>query len=257
MMISSIRIVSVILTAAALTGCGAPSEISRSATVLQVPQAESLSVVSRQFQNDVPYTINFGFDEDRLDADAMARLDAQAIWIIDNTNVMFRVYGHADRVGSTDYNIDLGLRRASTAVAYLVNKGISQERLEAMVSFGEDAPLVETENRERANRRVVTEVFGFIEALPGGVARDVLTTISVGDPNPTDTPDPTGNPDPSDDPTPTDPTPSDPTPSDPTPTSDDPSKKGKNPNSGRGNGDEDGDPGNSEDHNNGGDETEV
>jgi outer membrane protein OmpA-like peptidoglycan-associated protein len=240
---SSTRIVCLLITAAALTGCGAPSEISRSATVLQIPQAESLSVVARQFQNDVPYTINFGFDEDWLDAEATARLDAQATWIIDNANVKFRVYGHADRVGSTEYNIDLGLRRATTAVAYLINKGISEERLEAMVSFGEDAPAIETLNRERANRRVVTEVFGFIDTKPSGVARNGPTTISFADTIPTKTPDdPTsGN----------EPTPSE----DQTSTGDDtPSTDGKNPNSGRGNGDEDGDPGKSQDHNKGGDE---
>ena len=224
---SSTRFVSVIIAAAALTGCGTPSEISRSATVLQVPQAQSLSVVSRQFQNDVPYTINFGFDEDWLDAEAQARLDAQAAWIIENPNVKFRVFGHADRVGSTDYNIDLGLRRATNALQYLVAKGISETRLEAMVSFGEDAPVVETQDRERANRRVVTEVFGFIETLPGGVARDGITTVSIGDPVPSD---------------------------DPAPSDDDAEGSGKNPNSGRGNGDEDGDPGNSGGPNNGGDE---
>lgn len=270
---SSTRIVCLLITAAALTGCGAPSEISRSATVLQIPQAKSLSVVARQFQNDVPYTINFGFDEDWLDAEATTRLDAQATWIIDNANVKFRVYGHADRIGSTEYNIDLGLRRATTAVAYLINKGISEERLEAMVSFGEDAPAIETLNRERANRRVVTEVFGFIDTLPRGVARGGITAISVGDSVPTgnrgpddDSPTPKLGPGPSGDPTPDDgPTPDnnrapseDRTPaSDPSPTDDDkPSTKaGKNPNSGRGNGDEAGDPGNSERHNKGGDET--
>ncbi|NNL18253.1 MAG: OmpA family protein [Boseongicola sp.] len=279
---SPARIFSVILTAAALTGCGSPSEISRSATVLQLPQAESLSVVARQFQSDVPYTVYFGFDEDFLDAEAKARLDDQAVWIIENENVKFRVYGHADRVGSTEYNVDLGLRRATTAVAYLVGKGISEDRLEAMVSLGEDAPAIETENRERANRRVVTEVFGFVAPLPTGVARKGITSISVGDPVvPTSTPVPTDDPTPSDptptapapadstptgptpsDPTPSDPTPSDPTPSDPTPSDPAPSdptpsddgKKGKNPNSGRGNGDEAGDPGNSGGRNNGGDE---
>lgn len=270
---SPARIVSVILTAAALTGCGAPSEITRSASVLQVPQAKSLSVVARQFENDAPSTIHFGFDEDWLDAEAMTRLDAQAAWIIKNSNVKFRVYGHADRVGSTDYNIDLGLRRATTAVAYLVEKGISENRLEAMVSLGEDAPVIETEDRERANRRVVTEVFGFIRPLPTDVARNGITTISLGDPDvPPNDPGPTGGPDDSDptpptgptptDPTPTDPTPpnepttSEPTPSEPTPSDPSPedNEKEKNPNSGRGNGDEAGDPGNSGGRNNGGDE---
>lgn len=255
---SPARIISVIFTAAALTGCGSPSEITRSANVLQIPQAESLSVVARQFQTEAPHTIHFGFDEDWLDADAMARLNAQADWIIQNSNVKFRVYGHADRVGSTEYNVDLGLRRATAAVAYLVERGISENRLEAMVSLGEDAPVVETEDRERANRRVVTEVFGFLNPAASTVARNGITTISVGDPVPTGAPVPTGGPD-DNGPTPpaSGPTPSDPTPSDPSPKGNDKDKhdnNGRNPNSGRGNGDETGDPGNSEGRNNGGDE---
>ena len=238
---TSSRVVSVILAATALTGCAATPEVSRSATSVQVPQAGSLSSLSRQFQRETPEVIHFAFDSDTLDAKARAALDEQAAWIIAHPTVTFRVYGHTDRVGSTDYNADLGLRRATRAVAYLVSKGIAEERLEALVSFGEDVPVVDTEARELMNRRVVTEVFGFI-APPQVVAssendpvRNLVRVIIEDDfqePEPeteTETGTETG-------------------------TGGDTEGSGKNPNSGRGNGDEAGDPGKSGGKNNGGDE---
>jgi len=65
------------------------------------------------------------------------------------------VVGHADKVGTDAYNNRLGLRRARAVVAYLVSKGISCGRLDAVESRGE------TEERERRNRRAVTSVAGF------------------------------------------------------------------------------------------------
>ena len=49
---------------------------------------------------------------------------------------------------------------------YLTTQGVSRSRLEAVVSFGEEQPLIVSEGRERANRRTVTEVSGFVENHP-------------------------------------------------------------------------------------------
>ena len=78
----------------------------------------------------------------------------------------FRVFGHTDAVGSQGYNRGLGQRRANAAVRYLVSRGISRSRLEAVVSFGETQPVIVTEERERKNRRTVTEVSGFVRSHP-------------------------------------------------------------------------------------------
>ena len=59
------------------------------------------------------------------------------------------------------------MRRAQAVVAFLSRQGISRSRLEAVVSRGETQPLIVTEGRERANRRTVTEVSGFVEDTPG------------------------------------------------------------------------------------------
>lgn len=123
--------------------------------------------LARRFDAEVPSTINFAFNSYALDEEARAILRRQADWIRQFPEVRFRVYGHTDLVGSASYNRTLGLRRAEAAVAYLTSQGVDRSRLEALVSFGEEQPLIVTEGRERRNRRTVTEVSGFVEGHPG------------------------------------------------------------------------------------------
>mgnify|MGYP000937836031 CR=1 FL=1 len=49
--------------------------------------------------------------------------------------------GHTCDLGSQEYNVTLGLRRADAVKAYLVGKGVAQERIQVQ-SFGELYPLV-------------------------------------------------------------------------------------------------------------------
>ena len=111
-------------------------------------------------------TVNFEFNSSRLDADAKAVLNVQAHWIRQFPEVRFKVFGHTDAVGSNAYNKRLGQRRANAVVAYLATQGVSRSRLEAVVSYGENRPLIVTQNRERLNRRTVTEVSGFVKNHP-------------------------------------------------------------------------------------------
>lgn len=123
--------------------------------------AAYLQGLSQQFRDEVATMINFDFNSIVLDGEARRILDQQAAWIIAHPTVKFRVYGHTDRVGSNAYNQRLGLRRARAAVNYLVSKGAPRNRLEAYSSLGETQPIVNTADRERLNRRTVTDVFGF------------------------------------------------------------------------------------------------
>lgn len=122
--------------------------------------------LANRFKTEVPTLVNFDFDSAVLDAEARQVLDVQANWIRQFPEVRFRVYGHTDRVGSAAYNKRLGQRRANAVVRYLSSQGISRSRLEALVSFGETRPLVDTPDRERRNRRTATEVSGFVKRHP-------------------------------------------------------------------------------------------
>ena len=119
--------------------------------------------LSREFRNEVEIIVNFGFDLDNLDPEALEIVQEQADWIKRHPNVQFAVTGHTDKVGSNAYNVDLGLRRAENVVAALVELGVRPDQLIAMVSEGEEHPLIDTLLRERTNRRTVTEVLGEIE----------------------------------------------------------------------------------------------
>jgi peptidoglycan-associated lipoprotein len=135
-------------------------------TMVQTGQRSFVIDMSHRFAEEVPSTVNFAFNSDRLDGTARAALDQQASWIRQFPEVTFRVYGHTDLVGSPDYNKSLGLRRAQAVVAYLASQGIDRSRLEAVVSYGETQPLIVTENRELQNRRTVTEVSGLVTKHP-------------------------------------------------------------------------------------------
>jgi peptidoglycan-associated lipoprotein len=119
--------------------------------------------LARRFAQEVPSTINFAFNSAQLTPEAQATLSRQAAWIRQFPEVRFRVYGHTDLVGSNASNKALGLRRARAAVNYLVSQGIGSARLEAVASFGETRPVIQTQSPELRNRRTVTEVSGFVK----------------------------------------------------------------------------------------------
>ncbi|WP_170595607.1 OmpA family protein [Ruegeria arenilitoris] len=123
-------------------------------------------ILAQRFAAEVPTQINFAFDSAQLDSSARQILLYQANWIKQFPEARFRVYGHTDAVGSQSYNNSLGLRRAQAVVNFFAQQGISRSRLEAVVSYGKTQPLVATPNRDRRNRRTVTEVSGLVDRHP-------------------------------------------------------------------------------------------
>jgi len=134
---------------------------------IQTGQKSYTVGLAKRFAAEVPPTINFAFNSAALDNNARLILREQAQWIRQFPEVRFRVYGHTDLVGSNAYNKRLGLRRAQAVVAYFASLGISRSRVEAVASFGETQPLVLTQDKERRNRRTVTQVTGFVRNHPG------------------------------------------------------------------------------------------
>jgi outer membrane protein OmpA-like peptidoglycan-associated protein len=73
----------------------------------------------------------------------------------DKSTMEIEIIGHTDNVGPDAYNMALSERRAKTVVAYLVRRGIAQERL-AVQFFGETKPVEtnDTDEGREKNRRV-------------------------------------------------------------------------------------------------------
>jgi OOP family OmpA-OmpF porin len=103
----------------------------------------------------------FDFDKSVLKPEGKAKLDDLVGKIKDiNLEVIIAV-GHTDAVGSDSYNQKLSVRRSEAVKAYLVSKGVEQNRVYTE-GKGEKQPVADNKTGEgRAkNRRVEIEVVG-------------------------------------------------------------------------------------------------
>lgn len=85
-------------------------------------------------------TINFDFDQFSLTPTAKAVLAENARQLLENPEISVRIEGHADERGTVEYNLALGERRAIVARDYLINYGISSNRI-TIISYGKERPL--------------------------------------------------------------------------------------------------------------------
>jgi OOP family OmpA-OmpF porin len=100
-------------------------------------------------------SVNFDFDEDVIREEDKAKLDHVADIISRYLHVSISLNGHTDNFGSREYNIDLSRRRSEAVKAYLVECGISADRI-AIQWFAFVVPAVENTTRDNRfiNRRV-------------------------------------------------------------------------------------------------------
>jgi OmpA-OmpF porin, OOP family len=110
--------------------------------------------------------VHFDFDKFNLKPEARLILDRHAAWLTTNTAVKLAIIveGNADERGTAEYNMALGQRRADAAAKYLINQGVSAERI-TIISYGKEHPLDPRHNEEAwaKNRRahfVVTDGAG-------------------------------------------------------------------------------------------------
>ncbi|MEM7319502.1 MAG: peptidoglycan-associated lipoprotein Pal [Pseudomonadota bacterium] len=113
------------------------------------------------FQQAVGDRVLFAVDQSTLSDEAQVVLQGQAKWLIENTDYMAKIEGHADEQGTREYNLALGARRANAVREYLISRGIAGNRL-TTVSFGKERPIeiCSTETCYTKNRRAVTVLAG-------------------------------------------------------------------------------------------------
>ena len=96
----------------------------------------------------------FDLDSQSIRDDAKPVLQKNSDWMKRWGSTKVMVEGHGDSRGSAEYNLALGERRASAVRDYLVNLGISADRVQ-VVSKGEESPSCteESESCWQQNRR--------------------------------------------------------------------------------------------------------
>jgi len=112
----------------------------------------------------------FEFNKAVLTPEARAKLDSEVIAKLrDLKDIRYIIVnGHADRLGSPQYNQTLSEKRAEAVRAYLVSKGVDAAKVETL-GFGKTLPVKSCPDQKdrkglieclMPNRRVVVEVQG-------------------------------------------------------------------------------------------------
>lgn len=142
--------------------------VSRKLKVRQQPTQQKLETTLRMYALQVGSTSimsNIFFDTGKasLRTESIAELDKIRDFLNNSPTLKIQINGHTDNVGNATYNKILSRKRAQSVLDFLVQNGISAERLTVM-GYGQERPLVSNDDEEEGralNRRTEIEVISF------------------------------------------------------------------------------------------------
>lgn len=103
----------------------------------QLPDVDMADIL---FERDTGLrTVYFDFDDSSLRSDARETLRRNAEMIQEHPGVMIQIEGHTCRIGTQEYNLALGDRRANSVRRYLIDLGVDPNRL-VTLSYGQEMP---------------------------------------------------------------------------------------------------------------------
>jgi outer membrane protein OmpA-like peptidoglycan-associated protein len=114
----------------------------------------NIQVVRPAVKNFVFEDVHFDFDRYSLRPEATRALDEAVRTLQENPDLRIEIEGHTCNIGTAEYNLALGERRATAVREYLTSRGINADRLRT-VSYGEERPKYDNAREEtrRLNRR--------------------------------------------------------------------------------------------------------
>ncbi|HEY4302085.1 MAG TPA: OmpA family protein [Candidatus Didemnitutus sp.] len=98
--------------------------------------------------------VYFDFDQAAVSSKERPKLIAAVKYMKDNPDKRVLLEGHCDWRGTTEYNLGLGDRRATTVRRYLEQLGIDTKRLEILSKGSQDAKQTGTKEDWAKDRRV-------------------------------------------------------------------------------------------------------
>jgi len=151
----------------------------RISTVGKMPKQEELTEEENEVRLTATLVLNeivkekaivlenifYDFDKADIRPDAALELDKLVQVLRDNPGISIELSSHTDVRGEDVYNQDLSQRRAESAVAYIISKGIDRSRITAK-GYGESrlvVPKATTEEEHQRNRRTEFKVIRIAE----------------------------------------------------------------------------------------------
>ena len=142
------------------SGSGSTSTSSDVSSSAETTESASIEPGSQEdLIVNVGDRVFFNYDSSDLDTDAQELLQDQVAWLKQYSDVSVIIEGHCDERGTREYNLALGEKRAQSVKNYIINLGISADRV-STISYGKERPAVVGSNDGAwaQNRRSVTIV---------------------------------------------------------------------------------------------------
>ncbi len=109
---------------------------------------DDISTAGKNFEDlytpctDVSFTpVYFGFDSTIIPQGELEKVEAVAAHLADKTDRVVVIEGHCDDRGSNEYNMSLGENRAIIIRNYLLESGVTEDRIQTR-SYGEERPSI-------------------------------------------------------------------------------------------------------------------
>jgi OmpA-OmpF porin, OOP family len=120
-------------------------EIEKNLYLVPIELGQSMRINNVFFQQSTAILFNTSY----------AELDRLVQIMKDNPRIVIELAGHTDNIGDANKNLDLSLKRVEVVKKYLVEKGISSDRV-TLKAYGGSKPIVTSGSPEerQKNRRV-------------------------------------------------------------------------------------------------------
>ena len=149
--------IGIALVVFSLVGCSPNKKTSSTVNNSQIN--EDINSSYQKFKTIAGEKVYFSFDSTKLSEDAEVTLILQADWLNSNKAFAASIEGHCDEIGTKDYNLVLGLKRAESVRNFLVKNGVESSRL-SVVLYGKSKPedTGHTKKAHKVNRRTITVI---------------------------------------------------------------------------------------------------
>lgn len=144
--VASVDDKSVAPAASTTTDSGAATSGAATSSMEVNPLKDPNNILSKR-------SIYFDFDKDEVKAEFRPLIEAHAQYLNQNSGAAITLEGHADEIGTREYNLALGQRRSASVKKVMNLLGVKDSQIET-VSYGEEKATGTDRDSRAQDRRV-------------------------------------------------------------------------------------------------------